>query len=175
MKKAEEFFEKKNNGKLIDKMFMDGDYISPLWTVELMEEYANHYHQQQMEEVMPEWNSINQYPEGIEPDDDFIAKINGYILRVEQNGTFWWYSVGKGVLELCHETNAGSEEKAKQFAEGVYLQHYIKSLLKDNDYPEKLRDILDQPRETGACKWCGRIGEILHEGLCYKCAQYETI
>ena len=32
----------------------------------------------------------------------------------------------------------------------------------------------DQPRDTETCKWCGRIGEILHGSLCYECAKYEA-
>ena len=102
------------------KLSQDDELIKSLSPI--LREYAEYYHNQQMVGMMPEWRNINT--------DDFIAEINGYTLRVEQmDASIWWYSVGIGVLELCNETNAGSKRRAKRFAEGVYLKHYIESLL----------------------------------------------
>jgi len=89
-------------------------------------EFAEAYAQQTLPSL-PKWEAINNDPEGITEDDDFIARINGYVLRVEQmDYCNWWYSVGIGTVELCNKTGAYNAEEAKRFATGTYLEHYLK-------------------------------------------------
>ena len=107
-------------------LLMEDDFNS-------LEEIIKSYASQQMPSL-PKWEAINHDPEGIAEDDDFIARINGYVLRVEQmDYCNWWYSVGIGTVELCNKTGAYDAEEAKRFATGIYLEDYLKSLQQEKE------------------------------------------
>lgn len=51
MDKAEEFFQSKNGGKSSILANKHGELISPIWAVELMDEYAQHVSREKDEEI----------------------------------------------------------------------------------------------------------------------------
>ena len=70
---------------------------------------------------MINWESIDN--------NDFIARINDYVLRVEQmDDSLWWYAVYFEQSELIPIRNfAPSEQSAKKKAEQLMLTHYKKN------------------------------------------------
>lgn len=50
MKTAEEYFAELNNGKTPEQMIKDQEFIGALWAAEMMQKYAEHYHQQKLAE-----------------------------------------------------------------------------------------------------------------------------
>ena len=63
-------------------------------------------------------------------DDDFVAKHDGYTLRVEQmDKKRWWWAVYRGDVELANIVDCRTETEAKLKAELTFLKDYIKSKL----------------------------------------------
>lgn len=78
--KAEEFYQLKNGGKSSEEAFNDSEWISPIYAVMLMEEYANAEVERRIAERMPtELELIDRYEDilsGKMKCADFIEWIN---------------------------------------------------------------------------------------------------
>jgi len=60
MKTAEEFFAELNNDKTPEQMTKDRQFIGPLWAEDMMIRYAEYYHKQKMEEMIPDDDEVNK-------------------------------------------------------------------------------------------------------------------
>lgn len=75
-----------------------------------------------------------------EDEQDFMATIGDYCLRVEQMDTehYWWrVSLGDQPIYTPHDEYAETKEQAIALAEGVYFGH-ISPVRKLNIFPSKL-------------------------------------